>query len=340
MDSSISAAASSTAASSDTGGESAGGDTVRDGVMRRYLMQESKVNSTLKVGILMVQVDGERNFVAPPLKTAPVFGNIAGIVVAEPLDTATDMMAGLTTGPADSSGSQLPPVSKSRDAYELQDLYRRALAASWASQPHELAADECIEDIFAGGDGFRTGGDPQHSSDTSIQQLAHAGPGNISAVPRSAGGDHARSPITEGFPSLTRDDSGSGDEGHGSAGAGGLTMRASRSMMRQGHSQQQHHHTLSPHSMMSDRSGGTVTAFPIFKEPRLSGEHGSHRNHRRDLKDDNSSIDPRSRSESLTSLATNMGSDRGRDGFKRLREVEEYEVREDLVAWKLPGVVS
>jgi hypothetical protein len=54
-----------------------------EGVTRRYLMQESKINSTLKVGIAMKQVDGERNFAAPPLKSAPVFGGIAGIMAGE-----------------------------------------------------------------------------------------------------------------------------------------------------------------------------------------------------------------------------------------------------------------
>lgn len=55
-------------------------DVVEDGIVRRYLMQESKVNSTLKISILMVQVDGERSYVAPALKTAPVFGGIGGIM--------------------------------------------------------------------------------------------------------------------------------------------------------------------------------------------------------------------------------------------------------------------
>lgn len=54
-----------------------------DGIVRRYLMQDSKVNSTLKVSILLIQVDGERNFVAPPLKTAPVFGGIVGFMAPE-----------------------------------------------------------------------------------------------------------------------------------------------------------------------------------------------------------------------------------------------------------------
>jgi hypothetical protein len=54
-----------------------------DVVTRRYLMQDSKVNSTLQVGILMRQTEGDRNYIAPPLKSAPVFGGIAGIMVGE-----------------------------------------------------------------------------------------------------------------------------------------------------------------------------------------------------------------------------------------------------------------
>lgn len=56
------------------------GDDGEEGITRRYLMQESKINSTLRVGIAMKQLDGERNFVTPPLKTAPVFGGITGIM--------------------------------------------------------------------------------------------------------------------------------------------------------------------------------------------------------------------------------------------------------------------
>lgn len=53
------------------------------GVTRRYLMQDSKINSTLKIGIYMKQIEGDKNYVAPPLKTAQVFSGIAGIVSGE-----------------------------------------------------------------------------------------------------------------------------------------------------------------------------------------------------------------------------------------------------------------
>jgi hypothetical protein len=53
------------------------------GVTRRYLMQNSKINSTLKLGIFMRQTEGDKNFIAPALKTAQVFSGIAGIMAGE-----------------------------------------------------------------------------------------------------------------------------------------------------------------------------------------------------------------------------------------------------------------
>jgi hypothetical protein len=53
------------------------------GVTRRYLMQDSKINSTLKLGIYMKQMEGDKNFIAPPLKTAQVFSGLAGIMAGE-----------------------------------------------------------------------------------------------------------------------------------------------------------------------------------------------------------------------------------------------------------------
>lgn len=89
----------------------------------------------------MKQTEGDRNFIAPPLKTAPVFGGIAGIMTVEQGDT--------------DDGSNFPSMSsKARESGKLQDMYRRTLAASWAAQAGELPADKCIEDIFAGGDGW------------------------------------------------------------------------------------------------------------------------------------------------------------------------------------------
>ncbi|RKF72273.1 uncharacterized protein GcM1_248039 [Golovinomyces cichoracearum] len=109
-----------------------------DSVLRRYLMQDSKINSTLKIGIWMKQVDGERNYKAPQLKTAMVFGGITGIV------------AGEQEGNEDVC--HIPTTNRTRDQGEIQDLYRQILAASWASYDGELDADECIENIFNGGD--------------------------------------------------------------------------------------------------------------------------------------------------------------------------------------------
>lgn len=115
-------------------------DEGEDGsITRRYLLQESKINCTLKIGITMKQTEGDTNFIAPPLKSAMVVGGIAGVLSTEP-----------------GEGDDIPSItSKTRELSEAQDLYRRTLAATWACQTGELPPDKLIEDLFSGGDGGR-----------------------------------------------------------------------------------------------------------------------------------------------------------------------------------------
>ncbi|KAG8168222.1 hypothetical protein KVR01_003911 [Diaporthe batatas] len=313
---------------------------VDDGVIRRYLMQDSKINSTLKIGVLMKQVDGERNFSAPPLKTAAVFGGIAGMVaeaasgpggaVAGPDSAAAEFgHFNLQDDAQDPSGGNLGAQfslgknnGKSRDVYELQDMYRRALAASWACQPGELPADECIEDIFEGGDGF---GEPDGGSPVASPTAA----GDV--TPRGHH-SHRRSRLSlsraAGRLGFKREDSGSaGDD------------EFLRPSDRRGVGGQKRHH--SRHG--SGESGHTVTG----RHEHAPSHHGGPRapsGHRRDGSKDSgrppSSAGMRGRSESLSSLAATIESERGRSGFKSVREVNEFDVREDMVAWKLPEAVS
>ncbi|KAI4651833.1 hypothetical protein J4E93_002029 [Alternaria ventricosa] len=144
------------------------------GVTRRYLMQDSKINSTLKVGIYMKQTEGDKNFVAPALKTAQVFSGIAGIMAGEQAEL-------------EDHGAAPSLTSKSREAGELQDMYRRTLAAYWSAQPGELKADECIEDIFAGGDGWGDREKP-YSQQPRAQPLRFAGGDSSSSVSESEHG--------------------------------------------------------------------------------------------------------------------------------------------------------
>ena len=60
-------------------------------------------------------------------------------------------------GSGDDDGHMPSMSSKTRELGKLQDMYRRTLAASWAAQEGELPADQCIENIFAGGDGWAQG---------------------------------------------------------------------------------------------------------------------------------------------------------------------------------------
>ncbi|KAM0271669.1 hypothetical protein ACHAQH_008979 [Verticillium albo-atrum] len=326
---------------------------VEEGITRRYLMQDSKINSTIKIGILLVQIDGDKNYVAPALKTAPVFGGIAGIMSGDQVEQ-------------DDAG-QLPSIAKTREQAEAQDMYRKALAASWTRQPGELPADQCIEDIFAGGNGWAassangknmTSGVPQRNPSQTSQFSASSG-GYLSSRSRGTGAGLDGSAETS-------------DDGEGSSsGQAGDTLRPGdyQRMRRQQHQHPPHHgsslmHAFSPQrhkqkgSNASDKSVSTVTGrhnngsgFGFSSYPSSGSQSRDASRHRRDdsaassrdnllLRHDNG----RSRSESLTSLAPTMGSgssggrDGGRgDGFRRARELEEVEVRDDMVAWSLPS---
>ncbi|KAI8957101.1 N-terminal C2 in EEIG1 and EHBP1 proteins-domain-containing protein [Daldinia sp. FL1419] len=285
-------------------------EEAEEGIVRRYLMQESKINSTLKIGILMVQIDGERNFVAPPLKTAPMFGGIAGIMAGSeqvPVEATEDGF--IDTGTKNKPGS----LGKSRDASELQDMYRRALAASWVCQPGELPADECIEDIFSGGDGWSDSTRPGAKPPLRRSRPSHSG----------------------SIASSTSNNSGniSDDEGVGNT-------------LRPGDIRRMRPHHLRTRSGGSDHSSPTLAGGlrSSSASSRQEARHPRYRGHGKPLKEDGVGIDGssdgvRSRSGSLTSLAPTLGSDRGREGFRRPKEVDEYEEREDLVAWTLPETV-
>ena len=114
----------------------------------------------------MTQISGDTNFYSPPLRGAQVFGGIAGII---------------------SNGDQQPQhklqkkdldiltlASRSRELGVRQDMYRGTLAASWHLQAGELDAEECIEDIFAGGDGWVLNA-------THLRNGAHLSPASDSA---------------------------------------------------------------------------------------------------------------------------------------------------------------
>ncbi|KAH8654603.1 N-terminal C2 in EEIG1 and EHBP1 proteins-domain-containing protein [Tricladium varicosporioides] len=247
-------------------GKGDGGEEEFQGVVRRYLMQESKINSTVKIGILMRQVDGERNFVAPPLKTAAVFGGIAGI------------MAGERAGAGENDDLHMPVLSKSRDHGELQDMYRRALAASWAAQVDELPADQCVEDIFNGGSGWKASYDGGNDHYSTPRISAH-----------DDGEDHHHPHGRRHH----RSNSGASAKSMGSQNT--ITKKASMGKLR-GH----------------QKSGSNETVGLGRQVDGASGRHGSSESFERDR----------------------VGSG---GGFRSASEVDEFDVREDLVAWRLPG---
>ena len=98
----------------------------------------------------------------PPLKIAPVFEGIAGIVTSD-------------QGESENVVNMSSISLKTRETSKLQDMYRQTLTASWAAQIGELPADKCIEDLFAGGDGW--GGKRENDGD----EVRSSGPDHLQA---------------------------------------------------------------------------------------------------------------------------------------------------------------
>lgn len=121
------------------------------------------------------------------MRTAPVFEGIAGIVTGD-------------QGESDDIG-HMPSIStKTREISKLQDMYRQTLAASWAAQVGELPADKCIEEIFAGGDGW--GGRGPGSNITDANESMHDSYGNDSDGDRKTIRGHHRRSSPRYQPSL------------------------------------------------------------------------------------------------------------------------------------------
>jgi hypothetical protein len=168
----------------------------------------------------------------------------------------------------------MPLMSKSRDHGELQDMYRRALAASWASNNAELPADHCIEDIFNGGNGWKH---PSNKPNT---------------TPRI-----------------------------------GMHNEDSDENRQQIDSHQDRHNHRRQGSVASTKSQRTVTA--KRNSPRVGMGH---------KRDESETLITSPSAQSVGASSTD--SERGRQGYKQVREVDEFEVRDDLVAWRLPDKLA
>ncbi len=146
-------------------------------------------------------------------------------------------------------------------------MYRRTLAASWAAHTDELPADQCLEDIFNGGDGWKH---------------------NDSLAP----------------PRIMREDSG------------------------EEHRTRYHHRSQSGTSSKSGTSQNTVT-----------GKRTTRMGHKHSGSQEILGPSPASTIE-LNDVSSENSSERGRTGFKKAPELDEFDIREDLVAWRLPGTVT
>ncbi|KAK6534234.1 hypothetical protein TWF281_005565 [Arthrobotrys megalospora] len=140
----------------------------RDRETRRYLMQASKINSTVQISTELKQISGDTSFKVPELRPAQVFSGIAGVVMSEP--TVSEPVEPNSTQAAENPyGAEVSNMSAhSRERDRVQDIYRKSLAASWQLQTGELNAVDCIEEIFSGGTGWAQDRNRQTTADDHV----------------------------------------------------------------------------------------------------------------------------------------------------------------------------
>lgn len=257
-----------------------------DGIVRRYLMQESKINSTLKIGIKMRQLEGETDFTAPPLKTAMVFGGIAGVMSTEMGD-----------GVSEPGAAHMPSIAnKTRETSELQDMYRRTLAASWSCGSDELPPDKLIEDLFAGGDGGAMKPPPR------VMSKSRFSPPSQQASPRQ-----------------------DGDTGADSAGVNESDSKGSGTR----------NHFLTP-DMARRGQESTSSKDRSKEESRPGQWRSSSRTQVNEAISPNFSAVPSvSGRGSLEQQMRPIGKETKKRGPSRAREVSEFDIREDLRSWEI-----
>lgn len=196
--------------------------------------------------------------------------------------------------------SDLPNLNQSRDHSELHDIYRRSLAASWAAQAGEFPADQCVEDIFNGGDGWQGHHSHRHGLDLDDHDHDTYPSTSSSSISNLASENHTHNRHHSHSHTRTKSRQ---------------TMRSSSAKLGTPATHvRKHKHNASQETLLA-RKGESESSLAMGLSS--SSVHGSEEGG--DSHHDNQ---------------------RGRTGLVTAREVDEFAVRDDLVAWRLPGTVS
>ena len=274
----------------------------------------------------MRQLEGDKNYLTPSLKAPMVFGGIAGILSSDQADP-------------DDAGHMPSISSKTRDMSEMQDIYRRTLAASWRCTAGEMAPDRLIEDLFQGGDGGSMMPPPSPFASRILGRQPHTNP------PSSQEDDdnNEETEVSDAESRRTvRGHKPSNVSTHAHSHFSGLLSPFSAASPSQDRHHRHHRRHSNSHTLSTPKADPFATNHGHSRHGSTSVKNGSV----------DTSISTSSSSSNLTNLTGVSGREsiegqiwrHGGNGTKSKtrngkgrsgNEVTEFEIREDLRSWNL-----
>jgi hypothetical protein len=117
----------------------------------RYLLKDSRVNAVLNVEIGMTLVKGDINdYIVPPMRSKGLT-NVFGDSMYESSSMGSRHGAASASSPSE---QRFHKSSKIASDPIITKMYQKTFEISWDPRPGEFTADECVDDIMNGGDGW------------------------------------------------------------------------------------------------------------------------------------------------------------------------------------------
>ncbi|ODV75432.1 uncharacterized protein CYBJADRAFT_160854 [Cyberlindnera jadinii NRRL Y-1542] len=135
----------------------------------RYLLKDSKVNAVLNVEVGMTLIKGNlADYVVPPIRSKGLLNMFEDSVYES---SSSGSKHGAASAVSPFSESKLHRSAKITSDPVITRLYQKTFEISWDRRPGEFSAEECVDDIIVGGDGWAKNEEGENFIDVQLASL-------------------------------------------------------------------------------------------------------------------------------------------------------------------------